>query len=104
MADFPSSICPHCGEPIANRFFVRDRSDDVAAHFDCHQRARREAAPVRGLPERPLRSRSMTPSSAIAEAIEELHLYADTNEGRAARALTRLLVGDLDDFEGSDVH
>ena len=36
-------ICPHCGEPIGNRFFVRERGDDHSEHLACYQRARREA-------------------------------------------------------------
>jgi len=53
VLDFLKSICPHCAEPIGNRFFVRDRGDDQPEHLDCQQRARREAASTEAvLPER----------------------------------------------------
>jgi len=53
MRDFPTSICPHCGEPIGHRFFVRPVDDEHPEHLDCHQRARRDAASTDAvLPER----------------------------------------------------
>ena len=45
----------------------------------------------------------MTTTTAIAEAIQELDLYADTEEARISRELARLLF-DLDENAGQGVH
>ena len=53
MLNFPVAICSRCGEPIANRLFVRPNGDDGPEHLACEQRARREAASTDAvLPER----------------------------------------------------
>ena len=53
MLNYTTCACPHCGKPIGNRLFIRDRLDAAPEHFHCYRRARREAARTRAvLPER----------------------------------------------------
>lgn len=56
MSDFLAMHCARCGEPIAHRLFVRPDGDDVAEHFDCHQRAHANSG--RGSGGQPRRSRA----------------------------------------------